>query len=191
MYRTVIASITSLLCRLRILQILRRIAVAFTRDMAMQLCFAYGSNMDFGQMIERCPSARFRSVAKLPNHRLAFTRKSTNRGCGVSAVVQEQGSDVWGVVYGITDSDLARLDNCEGYSENKRPEDCAYVRRKEQVLEDGRDDKPLTVWIYFANPQPNPPLPNIEYKRLIVEGAKHWCLPAAYITRLEQIVTQG
>lgn len=55
--------------------------------MPMHFYFAYGSNLDWHQMKKRCPYARFRCVAKLPNHRLAFTRKSRTRGCGVSDVV--------------------------------------------------------------------------------------------------------
>ena len=61
----------------------------------MPLYFAYGSNLHWPQMKERCPSARFHCVAKLKDHRLAFTRKSISRDCGVADVVPEQGHDVW------------------------------------------------------------------------------------------------
>jgi hypothetical protein len=38
----------------------------------------------------------------------------------------------------------------------------------------------------------NVPLPNAEYKRLIVEGAKHWGIPAVYLSMLEAIeIAQG
>jgi hypothetical protein len=50
------------------------------------LCFAYGSNMDLAQMRERCPSTRFAFIAKLPDHRLVFPRKSKCRCCGVASV---------------------------------------------------------------------------------------------------------
>ena len=75
--------------------------------------FAYGSNMDCEQMRERCPSTRFVCVAKLPNHRLAFTRKSTRRNCGVADAVKAEGNEVWGVVYEIDDIDLPKLDSLE------------------------------------------------------------------------------
>jgi hypothetical protein len=65
------------------------------------LYFAYGSNMDWGQMKGRCPSVRFVGVAKLPDHRLVFTRKSVNRGCGVADVVRDAGGGVWGAVFEI------------------------------------------------------------------------------------------
>ena len=36
------------------------------------LYFAYGSNLDEGQMLERCPGAKTMGHATLPNHALTF-----------------------------------------------------------------------------------------------------------------------
>src|SRR5436853_7848833 len=77
--------------------------------------FAYGSNMIFPQMSERCPSSRFAGIAVLPNHRLAFTRKSVKRGCGVADAVRETGQTVWGVMYDISEADFDNVDKSEGY----------------------------------------------------------------------------
>jgi hypothetical protein len=153
----------------------------------MALTFAYGSNMDFDQMRQRCPSAQFICIAVLKNHRLAFTRKSKDRNCGVSDVVPTPDSVVSGVVYEITEYDLAVLDVKEGYRPSRRAEDNSYNRRTETVFPNGDETKPLNVEIYFAVPQENPPLPNQEYKNLIVSGARHWELPADYIAELEKI----
>ena len=79
------------------------------------LIFAYGSNMNWDQMRERCPSSRFVGIAVLRDHKLAFTRKSVNRGCGVADVVAEDGAQVWGVVYEIVDLDVGKLDASEGF----------------------------------------------------------------------------
>jgi hypothetical protein len=152
----------------------------------MALTFAYGSNMDFGQMQERCPSAQFICVALLKDHCLQFTRKSKKRNCGVSDVVPAAASLVWGVVYEITEYDLAVLDVNEGYRLNRTADQNSYNRRTQTVYQDGNDSKPLDVETYFAIPQENPPLPNQEYKDLIVNGAKHWHLPAEYIVELEK-----
>ena len=70
------------------------------------LYFACGSNMYWDQMRERCPSAQFVSVAKLDNHRLAFTRESSERRCSVADAVPAKGQDVWGVVYRIADVEI-------------------------------------------------------------------------------------
>ena len=124
------------------------------------LYFAYG----WRQMQDRCPSARFFGVALLLDHKLAFTRKSIKRGCGVADILATQGQNVWGVVYEIDARDIATLDASEGYKLGRKKN--SYFRRECVVLLDGNDQQQLTAFTYFADPIPNPPLPNIEYKNL-------------------------
>jgi len=116
------------------------------------LYFAYGSNMNWPQMRERCPSSRFVGVAMLSNHRLAFTRTSVTRGCGVADIVQTLGGQVWGVVYEIPDLELGQLDKSEGYRPGR--EKNSYSRRECMVLLDGDEAGPLNVSTYFGDPQP-------------------------------------
>lgn len=151
------------------------------------LTFAYGSNMDPDQMQERCPSMQFVCIAVLREHHLDFSRKSIKRRCGVADVVPSLNSHVWGVVYEITKQDLEALDENEGYRPNRPPQRNAYNRRTRIVFQDGDETKPLNVEIYFAVPQENSPLPNQEYKDLIMCGARYWNLPADYIAELEKI----
>lgn len=150
--------------------------------------FAYGSNMNWDQMRERCTSARFVGVAFLPDHKLAFTRKST-QGFGVADAVPERGRKVYGVVYEIGDLDVGRLDTREGYRPKR--ERNSYVRRECLVFLGGDDSQPLTVSAYFARRQPKPPLPSNGYRNLILSGARHWHLPEEYIAELEQIEING
>lgn len=148
----------------------------------MPLIFAYGSNMDFTQMHDRCPSATFVCKASLVQYRLAFTRWSVNRQCGVSDVVPATNSVVWGVIYNVPDNEMPDLDREEGVNSN------SYVRRSGTVYKDGDENSPLDVEIYFAIPQDNPPyLPNQKYKNHIVNGARNWELPAEYIAELKKI----
>jgi len=149
------------------------------------LTFAYGSNMEWEQMRERCHSARFVGIAALPKHRLAFTRRSENRGCGVADAVPDEDRDLWGVVYEIDSQDVGSLDASEGFRPGRARN--AYRREERQVFADGDKSRPLTVFIYFAEPQGSPPPPNSKYKRLILSGARHWHLPDKYIHELEQI----
>jgi gamma-glutamylcyclotransferase len=153
------------------------------------LYFAYGSNMNWKQMRDRCPSSRFVGIAVLRDHQLAFTRKSVKRGCGVADVVAKHGSLVWGVVYEIADLDLGKLDASEGYK--PRGDKNSYQRRECSVFLDGENQRPLTVSAYFADRQPSPPRPNAAYKDLILVGARHWHLPEEYIRELEQIEVSG
>jgi len=153
------------------------------------LYFAYGSNMNWQQMQDRCPSARFASVALLADYKLAFTRQSVKRGCGVADAVREDGRKIWGVVYEIDVLDIGKLDLSEGYRPGRTKN--SYWRRECLVLLNGDEQRPSTVCSYFGDPQSNPPLPNSEYKRLIVSGARHWHLPEDYVRDLEAIEVSG
>jgi len=144
--------------------------------------FAYGSNMNWQQMQRRCPSSRFVCVARLPDYQFGITRHSRLRDCGTANVFPAPGCEVWGIVYDVNDPDLTILDSFEdGY----RREILSL-----QPIEDGKP--PLQALVYVADIEHNVPRPNGEYRRLMLEGAKHWQLPAFYQTLLEAIqVTDG
>ena len=146
--------------------------------------FAYGSNMNWEVIRARAPSAKFISIARLKNHRLAITRKSARRRCGVADAVSDQGHEVWGVLYEIDERDFVVLDDAEDFVVGRAQN--SYTRRENNVYING-EDSPLLAWVYFAEKEDNPPLPSAEYKRLMVEGARHWQLPEKYIEQLEQI----
>jgi hypothetical protein len=148
------------------------------------LYFAYGSNMNEAQMVERCPSARFAGVATLPDRQLAFTRRSVNRGCGAADAVKAPGHKLWGVVYEFSDADLPRLDRSEGYQPGRTRN--SYWRRECNVFLGDDDSQPRLVSTYFAEAQPNPPRPNRVYKTLILSGARGR-LPPEYVAELERI----
>ena len=139
--------------------------------------FAYGSNMNWPQMQRRCPSAQFVCVARLVNYEFGITRHSRLRNCGTANVFPAHGKEVCGIVYDVNEADLVTLDSFEdGYRRELRP---VYA------LGDGA--QPLVVLIYVAEIETNVPRSNAEYKRLIVEGARHWNLPATYLALLEAI----
>ena len=139
--------------------------------------FAYGSNLYWPQMARRCPSSRFVCAARLNNYQFGITRHSRLRECGTANVFPVNGKEVWGAVYNVSDADLIVMDSFED----------GYRREILTVnpIDDG--DKPIDVLVYVAEIESNVPLPNAEYKRLILAGAKHWRLPSAYLTMLESI----
>ena len=139
--------------------------------------FAYGSNMNWQQMQRRCPSSRFVCVARLPDYQFGITRHSRLRDCGTANVFPAQGEEVWGIVYEVSDADLAVLDTFED----------GYRREMISLLPDEDRQMPLQVLVYIAEIEPNVPRPNAEYRRLLVEGAKHWQLPSPYQTLLEAL----
>jgi gamma-glutamylcyclotransferase len=145
--------------------------------------------MNWQQIQKRCPSARFIGVALLRDHKLAFTRRSIRRGCGVADAVPRPGQKLWGVVYEIADLDVGELDKFEGYTPGGNKN--SYFRRECVVLLNDDAQRPMTVSTYFGDPQPDPPMPNAEYKNLILTGAQQWQLPAEYIRELKGIEVSG
>lgn len=145
--------------------------------------------MNYDQMKERCPNARFYGLALLSDHRLAITRNSISRGCGVADVVAEAGKKVWGVVYELSEHELGALDKSEGFRPGR--ERNSYWRRTTKVFVDGDDRRPIGVFTYFGTRQATPPPPNQAYKDLILSGARHWNLPSDYVCELEHIAVLG
>lgn len=139
--------------------------------------FAYGSNMNWAQLQRRCPSSRFVCVGRLAGYRFGITRHSRLRNCGTANVCPAPGQEVWGIVYEIPDGELAILDGFED----------GYRREILPVQPAAASAPPLDALVYVAGIEENVPLPSREYRRLIVEGALHWKLPAGYLRLLEAI----
>ena len=139
--------------------------------------FAYGSNLSWIQMQRRCPSAQFVCVARLPDYQFGITRHSRLRHCGTANVVAAVGQTVWGAVYDVSDPDLLVLDTFED----------GYRREILNVFDGLQPEKAIPALVYVAQIEADVPLPNPEYKRVILEGARHWQLPAPYIEMLEAI----
>jgi gamma-glutamylcyclotransferase len=139
--------------------------------------FAYGSNMNWEQMQRRCPSAQFVCIAVLKNYRFAIARHSRLRNCGTANIFAETGSEVWGIVYEVSEQELAILDGFED----------GYQREKVAVLNIGDGQNPVEVLVYMAEKEDNVPLPSSEYKQLIVAGARYWKIPEVYLLMLEQL----
>lgn len=81
----------------------------------MSLYFAYGSNMDQGQMKERCPGAELLGPAALPGYRAAFTIFSPKRLCGCADIVSSEGDAVYGLLYRLSEEEMRRMDEFEGH----------------------------------------------------------------------------
>jgi gamma-glutamylcyclotransferase (GGCT)/AIG2-like uncharacterized protein YtfP len=139
--------------------------------------FAYGSNMNWEQMQRRCPSAKFVCVASLKNYRFAIARHSRLRNCGTANIFAETGSEVWGIVYDVSEQELAVLDGFED----------GYRREKVQVLSIGNGQSSIEVLVYIAEKEDNVPLPSSEYRQLIIAGARYWNIPEMYLLVLEQL----
>ena len=88
-----------------------------------------------------------------------------------------------GVVYELSCSDLARLDECEGVPNRYRREELS-VNPLGENSEGGTEQ---AAWVYIAVPQAGGPFkPSPEYLQTIVDGAREHGLPEDYITEIEK-----
>jgi len=153
------------------------------------LYFAYGSNLDWEQMKARCPSSEFACIALLKDHRLSFSRHSAVRNCGVAHILKEKGSDVWGVVYEVSEEDMRVLDTYEGYDPDRDFSENAYNRENIVIYRNGNINESIEAITYYAVPQDGTHIPSAQYKAHIVNGAEHWSLPDEYRAELRVIRT--
>ena len=131
----------------------------------MTLYFAYGSNLNLGQMQRRCPAATPLDKLYLPDAKLVFR--------GVADVVFEEGSTAPGGIWRLTPACEAALDRYEGW----RP-DQSGMYRKEYVEVEGLPDGETEIMIYVMNSEGIYP-PSDGYYRGIVQGYKDFGLDKA------------
>ncbi|EKF22468.1 hypothetical protein C731_3541 [Mycolicibacterium hassiacum DSM 44199] len=131
--------------------------------------FAYGSNLCVRQMARRCPGAVDPRPALLPHHDWLINQR------GVATIEPFHGSQVYGVLWHVTDHDLAALDRAEGVP-------VRYRRDRLTVL---TPDGPAQAWVYIDHRvEPGPPRPG--YLERVIDGAKHHGLPQRWIEFLQR-----
>lgn len=134
-----------------------------------QVYFAYGSNLSVQQMSRRCPNAADPRRAVLADHDWLINER------GVATVAPFAGSEVHGVVWQISDHDLATLDSAEGVP----------VRYRRDRLTVHTDGGPAEAWVYIDHRvDPGPPRPG--YLERIIDGAQHHDLPHRWIDFLRR-----
>ena len=131
--------------------------------------FAYGSNLCVRQMALRCPNAANPRPAMLSNHDWLINER------GVATVEPFDGSHVHGVVWQVSDHDLAILDSAEGVP----------VRYRRDRLVVHTDDGPSEAWVYIDH-RVDPGAPRPGYLERIIDGAAHHGLPHRWIEFLKR-----
>ncbi len=127
--------------------------------------FAYGSNLDRKQMLERCPDSKPRFVATLPNYKLVFVGWSREWRGGVATLRAFRGEKVRGAVYEVSDRDLRRLDSYEGYPGSAN-------RLNANVFnEDGEAIQAVT---YIKTGKLEETQPSMEYLSVMRQGYRDW-----------------
>ncbi len=129
--------------------------------------FAYGSNLNKQQMRQRCPGAKPKYQAILPNYRLIFTGWSREWKGGTASIKPIRGEKVIGAIYEISETDLRRLDRYEDYP-------ATYDRINVLVLKD--DGSAVKAITYIKRRQSDETKPSTEYLALIRQGYKDWSI---------------
>ena len=127
--------------------------------------FAYGSNLNQKQMLERCPGSEPKFIATLPNYKLVFVGWSRQWRGGVASIRPFKGEKVPGAIYEISDRNLRRLDSYEGYSRS-------YTRLNVTVFDE--DGEPIKAITYIKAGQSDEAQPSREYLALIQQGYRDW-----------------
>ncbi|HTY30956.1 poly-gamma-glutamate hydrolase family protein [Mycobacterium sp.] len=131
--------------------------------------FAYGSNLCFRQMALRCPGAADPRPAVLADHDWLINQR------GVATVEPFAGAQVHGVLWQISDDDLAALDSAEGVP----------VRYRRDRLTVRTRGGPAPAWVYIDHRvDPGPPRPG--YLPRIIDGAVHHGLPQRWVEFLRR-----
>ena len=142
--------------------------------------FAYGSNMDERQMKDRCPDSIVVGREVLKDYKLSFTIFSPKRKCGCADIVQDQGDEVWGVLYAVTEEDLKKLDECEGHPVH-------YKRCTVSVVSDVGMIQAAAYEV--AKKSANEFLTSKNYKEKIALAAEKFNFPQKYVAQVLQMQT--
>ena len=133
------------------------------------LYFAYGSNINLGQMDYRCPDASVVGPVFLDNYELLFRRG------GFATIAPKEGERVHGLLWSLTPQCERSLDRYEGYPR-------FYDKRKVTVRDS--EGRSLSVMAYIMDGRfQEPMLPTPDYYNGILEGSRQNGLPVAALKK--------
>jgi cation transport regulator ChaC len=138
-------------------------------DEAGRAYFAYGSNMNPGQMAERCPGAVPLGIAELDGYRFVINTR------GVATIVPEKRGGVVGVLWAVSEEHERTLDGYEGVAS------CLYFRDLVNVRTAQGEEIEALVYIAADSGEGSP---REGYLERILAGAAHFGLPGEYVEEL-------
>jgi len=124
--------------------------------------FAYASNLNKKQMLERCPDNKPIFRATLPNYKLVFVGWSREWRGGKASIRPFRGEKVLGAIYDVSEQCLRRLDKYES----------PYDRLK--VIVFNEDGEPVEAIAYIKSGQSEEGKPSAEYVSVIQQGYRDW-----------------
>ena len=150
------------------------------------LIFAYGSNLNQSDLdrytTERKTAAVFpRKVcnAYLQGWRIGWTAYSKVRQCGVLNLVPDKEARTWGVLFSLTDEELALFDRKEGHPKH-------YRRTPVTAYDSDGNAYDAETYVAYPCAKTEHFYPNRHYLTVVIEGMKTHDLPETYIQDLKQ-----
>lgn len=141
------------------------------------LYFAYTARIAPERMAQAAPGAEFQFIAHLPEWGLDFPIEAPQWQGSLPTVRPATGSTVWGAVFEVPASEVDQLDRVE--SEESR------VATTVEAMD--RLGKRHQVTVHMASTNGNGShRPSPEYLRIMLDGSRHWSLPAGWIAGLEE-----
>jgi hypothetical protein len=138
-------------------------------SMEETLYFAYGSNINLGQMAYRCPAAQVVGSVTLDHYELLFRRG------GFATIAPKEGETVTGLLWNITPDCEHSLDRYEGYPR-------FYDKRTVAVRDSYGQEFSAMVYIMDARFR-EPMLPSDVYYKGIWEGYRQNGMPTESLKR--------
>ena len=129
--------------------------------------------MDFGII-----ASWFIGKTHLNGYRLTFNQYSKKRRCGVADIIKEDNSQVWGIIYELTDEDLGKLDRYEGHPKSYRRMVVRVNDEKGKIIE--------AITYEVVNKKSFIP-PSDEYLYIIKKAAEEYDFPEDYKKSLNSI----
>lgn len=131
---------------------------------------------------QRCPTLQLVGPARLPDHRLVFTRRSKRWNAGAADVVRAQGFSVWGALYELHPQDREALDRQEG---------AGFAYQVEDVVVERPNLTRHTALTYTViDKQEHELAPKREYVERMRSGAAAVGVPDRYLAFLDYLVAE-
>ncbi len=141
------------------------------------LYFAYTALVAPDRLADAAPDAKFTFVAHLPEWRLVFPYENGEWSGGLPSAQPDPGNTVWGVVFEVSKSEMAAVNDHEA-SEGREPTTVEIMDRN------GRRHEVVThLHPSDVNGEVSP---SAEYLKLMLEGGRHWQLPAGWLAGLQE-----
>lgn len=135
---------------------------------------AYGSNMDPAQMARRCPHSPQQGTGWLQDWRLTFGGADLGWEGALATVVEDQGQQVFVVLYELSEADETALDQWDGVT-------LGYYRKAKVRI--AILDGDVLAWLYVLNDYEGG-LPSARYLGILADAAESAGAPADYVAEL-------